>query len=220
VSKMTTRSGPERPRTLYTRAPIRAILLAGILLVGTVASRSNAQTSPHVDDGHRHPAPETSIVRFAQIDHDVYKGSRPRKDADYRFLQSKHIKYIVDLKFLPLFPTFEKRRARRYGITVIPVLMNASPIPPSEKHVNRALCILGNKRFRPIYFHCDIGRDRTALVAALYEMYFRGASKEQAEQDMNRFGFKGGWSLHGLTSYFNKHPTAPTRGADICSHTQ
>lgn len=189
-------------------------------LLGAVASGASAQYSQPVADGRRHPAPETSIIRFAQIDRDVYKGSRPRKDADYRFLQSKHIKYIVDLKFLPIFPTLEKRKARRYGITVIPVLMNASPIPPSEKHVNHALCILGDKRLRPIYFHCDIGRDRTALVAALYEMYFRGVSEEQAEQDMNHFGFKGGWSLHGLTSYFKKHPTAPARAADICSHTQ
>lgn len=189
-------------------------------LLGAVASGASAQYSQPVADGRRHPAPETSIIRFAQIDRDVYKGSRPRKDADYRFLQSKHIKYIVDLKFLPIFPTLEKRKARRYGITVVPVLMNASPIPPSEKHVNHAFCILGDKRLRPIYFHCDIGRDRTALVAALYEMYFRGVSEEQAEQDMNHFGFKGGWSLHGLTSYFKKHPTAPARAADICSHTQ
>src|SRR5579884_1095100 len=161
---MTMRSGPERRQIWYTRPATRANVLLGILVLGAVVSRSNAQISPPVADGHRHPAPGTSLVRFAQIDHDVYKGSRPKKDADFRFLQSKHIKYIVDLKFLPLLPTLEKRKARHYGITVIPVLMNASPIPPSEKHVNRALCILGNKRFRPIYFHCDIGRDRTALV--------------------------------------------------------
>lgn len=217
---MSTLSGAERLPKWYTRAATHAILLLGILLLCAVASRSNAQISQPVADGRRHPAPGTSIVRFAQIDHDVYKGSRPRKDADYRFLQSKHIKYIVDLKFLPVFPTLEKRKAKHYGITVIPVLMNASPIPPSEKHVNHVLCILGDKRFRPVYFHCDIGRDRTALVAALYEMYFRGVSKEQAEQDMNRFGFKGGWSLHGLTSYFKKHPVAPARAADLCSHPQ
>jgi hypothetical protein len=204
----------------HTGVATRWILLQALLLVGAVASRSIAQTPQPIADGHHHPAPGTSIVRFAQIDDDVYKGSRPRKDADYRFLQSKHIKYIVDLKFLPIFATLEKRKAKRYGITVIPVLMNASPIPPSEKHVNRALCILGDKRLRPVYFHCDIGRDRTALIAALYEIYFRGASKEEAQQDMKRFGFKGGWSLHGLTSYFEKHPNAPARAADLCSQTR
>jgi protein-tyrosine phosphatase len=213
-------AGPERPPMLYTRRGGRAVLLVGVLLVGAVASRSSAQASQPIADGRYHPAPGTSIVRFEQIDDGVYKGSRPRKDSDYRFLQSKHIKYIVDLKFLPVFPTLEKRKARRYGITVLSVQMNASPIPPSEKHVNHALCILGDKHFRPVYFHCDIGRDRTALIAALYEMYFRGASKEEAEQDMKRFGFKGGWSLHGLTSYFKRHPTAPARATDLCSHPQ
>lgn len=217
---MTILRGPERSPKWHTSVATRWILLQALLLMGAVASRSIAQTPQPIADGHRHPAPETSIVRFAQIDDDVYKGSRPRKDADYRFLQSKHIKYIVDLKFLPIFATLEKRKAKRYGITVVPVLMNASPIPPSEKHVNHALCILGDKRFRPVYFHCDIGRDRTALIAALYEIYFRGASKAEAQHDMKRFGFKGGWSLHGLTSYFEKHPTAPARAADLCSQTR
>jgi protein-tyrosine phosphatase len=172
-----------------------------------VAICSFAQSAKRPSDGHHHPAPGASIVRFAQIDEGVYKGSEPKNDADFRFLQSKHIRYILDLKFLPLFATVEKHRARRYGMTVLPVVMNASPIPPSKKHVNRALCILGDKRFRPIYFHCDIGRDRTALIAALYEMYFQGRSREQARQDMKRFEFKGGWTLHGLSSYLEKHPT-------------
>jgi hypothetical protein len=195
-------------------------MVAVVLLIIALASRSSCQTSEDIANGHQHPAPGTSIVRFAQIDENVYKGSRPKKDADFRFLQSKRIKYIVDLKFLPLFATLEKRRAKRFGITVIPVLMNASPIPPSEKHVNHALCILADKRFRPIFFHCDIGRDRTALIAALYEIYFRGVPKEQAQQDMKYFGFKGGWSLRGLTSYFNKHPTVPAGGSDLCPQAQ
>ena len=193
------------------------ILLAAVWLIVVVPNRSSGQSSQSIADGHHHPAPGTSIVRFAEIEGGVYKGSRPRKDADFRFLQSKGIRYIVDLKFLPLFATLEKRRAKRYGIRVIPVLMNASPIPPSEKHVNHALCILGNKRFRPIYFHCDIGRDRTALIAALYEVYFRRASQDEAKQDMKRFGFKGGWSLHGLTSYLKHHPTMPIGLFDVCS---
>ena len=59
-----------------------------------------ADNSPD-DSSHRHPAPGASIVRFAQVDDGVYRGSRPKNDADFKFLQSKHIKCILELKFHP-----------------------------------------------------------------------------------------------------------------------
>ena len=88
---------------------------------------------------------------------------------------------------------------------MIPVTINASPIAPSEPHVRQALCLLADKRLRPIYFHCDIGRDRTSLIATLYEVYFRGLPPENALQEMKRFGFKDDWTLRGLRNYMQKH---------------
>src|SRR6201982_649667 len=99
--------------------------------------RLAAQTLSVMDPAHEHPAPGTKLTRFEKIDDGVYKCSEPKNDADYRFLQSKNIKYIVAMKFLPLIDRLEVRKARRYGILVIPVTMNASIFPPSEKHIRR-----------------------------------------------------------------------------------
>ena len=156
-----------------------------------------------------HPAPGTKFTRFAKIDDGVYKGSEPRNDADYRFLQSKHIKYVIEMKFLPLLDRLEVRKARKYGITVIPITMNASTFAPSEKHVRQILCLLSDKRLRPVYFHCTIGRDRTALIAMLYEVYFLGLPPEKARAEMKRFGFTGSWTLTGLSNYLDKHASSP-----------
>src|SRR5579862_466985 len=38
-------------------------------------------------------AAETKLKYFAEVDQGVYKGSKPSGDADYRFLQSLHVKY-------------------------------------------------------------------------------------------------------------------------------
>ena len=152
-----------------------------------------------------HPAPGTSIRRFAQIDDGVYKGSKPKTEADFRFLQSKNIKYIVDLKFFPLIYRLEKKKAKRYGMIVIPATINASPIAPSEEHVNHILCLLSDKQLRPIYFHCDVGRDRTSLIATLYKIYFRGLPPQDALEVMKHFGFKDDWTLRGLRAYLQKH---------------
>jgi hypothetical protein len=61
-----------------------------------------AQNVPANDPNHTHPAPGTSLVRFSEIDEGVYKGSKPKSDADFRFLRSKNIKTILDLQFVPV----------------------------------------------------------------------------------------------------------------------
>jgi len=77
---------------------IRALGLAVILL--NIAAIAGTKLD--------HPAPGTSIVRFTELDSDVYKGSKPKNDADYAFLQSKHVKYILNLRFLPLLSRPER----------------------------------------------------------------------------------------------------------------
>ena len=156
-----------------------------------------------------HPAPGTKITHFSRVEKGIYKGSKPKNAADFKFLQSKQIKYIMDLNFLPLFCINERRTARKYGITFVRVPMNASPIPPSEKHVVEALQILRDERYHPIYFHCELGRDRTSLVAALYDMYFRNVSQQDAWDEMKASGYKDWFGIHGLKSYFKSHPNRP-----------
>jgi protein-tyrosine phosphatase len=178
-----------------------ALLLAGSIVQGE--GRNLHQN----DAALRHPAPGTAIIRFGQVDTGVYRGSKPENDADFRFLKSKHVRYILDARFLPFLAAPEARRARKYGMTFISSPMNGSPVAPSEQHVNRILLILRNKRYWPIYFHCDLGRDRTSLIAALYKMYFLHVSKQAAWEDMKYYGFKDSWTLRGLKEYFEKHST-------------
>jgi hypothetical protein len=174
-------------------------------LVGCAAAQKGGTWGEHTP-----PAPGTSIKHFAQIDEGVYKGSKPKNEADYRFLRSKRVRYIVDLKFFLLLYRLEKSKAKEYGMTVIPATINASPIAPSEKHVRRVLCLLSDKRLRPIYFHCSVGRDRTSLIATLYKVYFLGLPQEKAWHEMrDEFGFKDDWTLRGLRVYLKRHLESP-----------
>jgi protein-tyrosine phosphatase len=207
-------------RHLRSRAQ-RYILLSAVVsfLLAVTISNAAAQATQPVDPKHDHPFPGTRITRFQKIEEGVYKGSEPKNDADYRFLQSQHIKYIVVLKFMPLLYRIEVHKARKYGILVIPVTMNASTFAPSEKHVRQVLCLLSDKRLRPVYFHCTVGRDRTALIATLYEIYFLGLPPEKAREEMNRFGFKNSWTLSGLSGYLQKHASSPWENSkDKCRH--
>jgi hypothetical protein len=182
------------------------LFVAMLLVLGALPARS--QDSPAVDDSARElTAAGSKLKHFAPVDVGVYKGSRPKSDADYRFLQSLHVKYIVDLQAFPFMSFLEKRRARKYGITVIPGIMNASPISPSEKHIDAILTILRDDRYHPVYFHCRFGRDRTSVIAALYKMYFLGMPPQEAAQYLHESGyaFRFGWLRSGLTRYVKKH---------------
>jgi rhodanese-related sulfurtransferase len=159
--------------------------------------------------GSSHKQTKATLAHFAQVDDGLYKGSKPRTDADYRLLQSRHVKYILDLELIPLLQRSEQERAKRYGMEVMHARINASPVPPSEEHIASILAILRDRRYRPIYFHCALGRDRTALVAALYKMYFMGMSQRDAWRYMQEAGFKESWLRDGLKKYLLSHPTAP-----------
>ena len=96
----------------FVKYPMKAFV-APLVLLFVMASYAVAQDNPLVaDPKHAHPAPRTSIVRFAQLDDGIYKGSKPKTDADYRFLQSKNVRYILDLKFFPVLYRLERRRRR------------------------------------------------------------------------------------------------------------
>jgi hypothetical protein len=159
-------------------------------------------------ENRTHPAPGTSLIRFARVDAGVYKGSKPKTDADFRYLQSLHIRYIVNLQFLPLLSESEEKKAAKYGIKFIDRTISGSPVEPSEKHVDLILSTLRDKKYHPVYFHCALGRDRTSLITALYQNYYLGVSREAAWRGMLASGFKDSWSLRGLKVYFEKHSRA------------
>ena len=71
------------------------------------------------------------------------------------------------------------------------------------------MATLRDRKLHPIYFHCAYGRDRTALVAGLYKMYYLGMSEQDAWRYMLESGYKDSWVRGGLKKYLRDHPTPP-----------
>jgi protein-tyrosine phosphatase len=149
--------------------------------------------------------PDVSLHHVEKIDRNVYAGSKPHTDEDFQFLQSLHVHYIVSARFLPFLSSSEKRKAKRYGMTLLSFPMNASPIPPSKDHVDRILETLHDSQYQPVYLHCVLGRDRTGLIGGLYRIYYLGIPKNEAWQDMLQAGFHTWWFVRGLNVYFRDH---------------
>ena len=179
-----------------TRRKLATLFLLWFLANG-MASQAQDQGSP--------VPPDVSLAHYAQIDAGVYVGSKPRTTRDFQFLQSKHIRYIVNARFLPLLSGGERKRAKQYGMTLLTFPMNASLIPPSKKHVNQILFALRDQAHQPVYVHCVLGRDRTSLISGLYKIYFPGGPKDEDLAANEAIGVPHVVDCSRLKDYFDKH---------------
>lgn len=69
----------------------------------------------------------------------------------------------------------------------------------NRETVERAVKAISDPENQPVYVHCAYGKDRTGVVVAVYRMQAEGWSYEDAEAEMQSFGFNDAWlNLKGL----------------------
>jgi protein-tyrosine phosphatase len=146
---------------------------------------------------------------FHQAFPGVFVGCRPKKQTDFDRLHQSGIRTIISYETFTWHVAPERQKAQRNKIDFVNVPVFASPIGPSEKTMEQALQVLADKSLRPVYVHCLYGRDRTAMILGLYEVYYQGIPPETAWQQMIRSGYQTDWSLWGFKRYFWNHTHKP-----------
>jgi protein tyrosine phosphatase (PTP) superfamily phosphohydrolase (DUF442 family) len=147
--------------------------------------------------------------RATQVSPGILVGRQPRGQADYETLRGHGVRTILCLRVLPWDVDYGRRHAETLGITFRSVPVPASPLKPSERRIKEALLTLRDQTLRPIFMHCNLGRDRSALIVGLYRIYYEDWTPEAAWAEMLRTGFKVRWSLRGLRAYFWSHSQKP-----------
>ena len=147
----------------FVKYPMKAFV-APLVLLFVMASYAVAQDNPLVaDPKHAHPAPRTSIVRFANSTMASVRDRSPKPIPTTDFCNPKTSNTFWTDSSPRSLPGWKEEGREVW-----------------KKHVRQILCTSGDERLRPIYFHCDLGRDRTSLIATLYEICFRGLPAENA----------------------------------------
>jgi protein tyrosine/serine phosphatase len=72
---------------------------------------------------------------------------------------------------------------------------------PKKQDVDTALEALADKSLRPIFVHCEHGRDRTGMIIGLYRVFHEKWKAEDAWSEMLARGFRS--MLVSLTRYFS-----------------
>jgi protein tyrosine/serine phosphatase len=136
---------------------------------------------------------QTSFAEFKnfyRVDSGLYRGSKPVHDEDFEKLKNKYgIRTLLDLRMIPFMTEITKGKALEHGLNYV----NIPIIPittPSKGDMESTLNIMMDPALRPVYVYCLLGEDRTGLAVALYRIHAQHYSKEFADEEMQKIGFK------------------------------
>jgi tyrosine-protein phosphatase SIW14 len=141
------------------------------------------------------------IANFHQVEDGIYRGAQPDHDG-ILYLKSIGIQTIIDLNDDDELMQKEWKEAKSVGITVMlsPLSGFFAPDAFDEETVQ---VILSQSDFRPVYIHCELGKDRTGLAVALYRVWHDHWSLQAAHDEWMAYGHSRLLFLMDL--YFWRH---------------
>ncbi len=150
-------------------------------------------------EAHGHRGRELTIHR---LDHGVFYGAAPKSDADFARLRRLGVRRVIDVRtFKVVAGCLERRRAAKYGITYdrIP----SGFLPTRTGNVPRIMSQLTSADCGAVYFHCNLGSDRTGMLAAIYRTEHLGWNPLEAFTTWKAQQFNT--NLKDLDRYFWQH---------------
>lgn len=139
-----------------------------------------------------------AIPNFHEVDPGIYRGAQPAGD-QFNGLKEMGIRTILKLNTENLDE--ERAAASTAGIKLVEVPLSGV-FAPSDQDVEKALSVVEDPSFQPVYFHCQHGADRTGLLAALHRVNKDGWSPARAHEEWTAYGHSR--FLFLMDQYFKK----------------
>lgn len=179
------------------------VLFTLALVLGIWSGSSACEAQRSAED-----AAGQAILNFHKFGEGLYRGARP-KGFGLSALRKLGVKTVINLQggdggktFIhdiaellepgekPEWIAYEKQRAEEFGMRFVHVPLNSiADIDATEgRAIGRALALMAKPENRPVYIHCEHGKDRTGLVVALYRVFYQGWTREQAHREMLSLG--------------------------------
>ncbi len=117
----------------------------------------------------------------------VYRGANPSPEG-YETLARMGVRTVVNLRS----GNGEREMVESYGMRSVGLPMSAYGAVDADT-VRRAVALMADPANQPVYVHCLQGRDRTGVVVAVYRMEVDGWSPNEAEEEMQAYGFHDVW---------------------------
>jgi tyrosine-protein phosphatase SIW14 len=199
--------GVRRGATVRT-AWRRILLLALAMLAASVPTGAATQAAfPHGARVSERLFGLPGLSNVGRLAPGIYRGAQPQPSG-YATLKAMGFRTVVNLRS----QHSEKAVVEAAGMRSIEIPMQTTTTVNAET-VKRVVAQMTNPANQPVFVHCAQGQDRTGIVVAVYRMDVEGWSNDEAEAEMQAFGFNDVWVQlkHFVRHYPAKREQAPAK---------
>jgi tyrosine-protein phosphatase SIW14 len=139
------------------------------------------------------------LSNVGRISQGIYRGNQPLPDG-YKTLKKMGIKTVINLRSRHSEKKSVENNGMNYMEFPISMIKNLK-----RENIREIINAMADPENQPVYIHCALGRDRTGIVSAIYRIEKQGWSFDEAEQEMQDFGFNDAWiNLRKLIRNYSK----------------
>ncbi len=198
----------------FVLSSVKTMASLGLVLGFTCVSF--AEMSPEAQVAFENA--KKDIRKFQMVDENkIYTGGRPQPQ-DLVTLKKLGVKTIINLQggdydlFGPSVLYFEPGEAtatiRQERTTAMNLRIGWYPFRLStfayvdqgeQNDIRKILAMMNDPKMQPVFIHCELGQDRTGLIAALYEVFSLGEKVATAHARWVALGHSG--RLNQLTTW-------------------
>ena len=156
------------------------------------------------------PAPRITVVgipNFAKVSPKLYRGGQPH-GTGYAELKQMGVDIVVDVRLSG--KEREKKAVTDAGMRFVALPWHC--MRPKDEIFARFLRLLRENPGKKVFVHCRYGDDRTGMMIAAYRMAVEGWTRQEAREEMNKFGFHH-YVCASLVRYENHFPERLKTGA-------
>ncbi len=176
--------------------------------IAAAQSSANAATSvslPGVARSSERLFGLPGLSNIGRVAPGILRGAQPAPEG-YETLRRMGIRTVVNLRLRH----GEKEAVEAAGMRSVEIPFDTmKSVDPAK--VARVLDVMTDPRNRPLFVHCAQGKDRTGLVVAVYRIKVDGWSREEAEAEMDAFGFHDAWIQ--FRKFVRRYPLESANGA-------
>lgn len=150
--------------------------------------------------------------RIEMLDEGIYFGSAPQTDSDFARLRQLGVRHVIDTRTIKVLASAKEAR-RASGFGMVYERLPTSFFPTKRGDVPSIMSRLYRKPCGTIFFHCNLGSDRTGLIAALYRVNAMGWDPHAAfaEWKSDQFNTR----LKDLDRYYWQHIRPRNQGVEL-----
>ncbi len=108
------------------------------------------------------------------------RGPQPR-EADLEMLEARGVRTIVNFRNEPGWIKWEKEKVENLGMHYVSLPWSITK-PVKPELLDSFFKVLDDPKNRPVFFHCQYGRDRSGVMSVLALMRYERMSEEEARQ--------------------------------------